>query len=127
MIEIKINNLFVVQNQIERLSRGLDDNRYLLMRRLAGTMHKAVMTNFRQGGRPKWLGLKYRDGKPLSDTGMLRQSIAEFYDKDTALVGTNMEYAVPYCFLKAKKKHKKTPPLFPSKRLRAIVVLLPYI
>lgn len=98
MIEIEINNIFVVQNQIERLGRGLDDNRYLLMRRLAGTMHKAVMTNFRQGGRPKWLGLKYRDGKPLSDTGTLRQSIAGFYDRDTALVGTNMEYAAVHNF-----------------------------
>lgn len=120
MIEIQINNLFVVQNQIERLGRGLDDNRYLLMRRLSGTMHAAVMTNFRQGGRPKWLGLKYRNGKPLADTGTsrgsaanqskrkrprplidtgaLRGSITELSDNDTALVGTNLVYAAIHNF-----------------------------
>ncbi|STZ75560.1 phage virion morphogenesis protein [Bergeriella denitrificans] len=98
MIEIQINNLFVVQNQIERLGRGLDDNRYLLMRRLSGTMHAAVMTNFRQGGRPKWLGLKYRNGKPLVDTGALRGSITELADNDTALVGTNLVYAAIHNF-----------------------------
>ncbi|WP_274571560.1 phage virion morphogenesis protein [Neisseria leonii] len=98
MIEIEINNLFVVQNQIERLGRGLDDNRYLLMRRLSGTMHTAVLTNFRQSGRPKWLGLKYRNGKPLIDTGRLRGSITQLSDNDTALVGTNMVYAAVHNF-----------------------------
>ena len=98
MIDIQIDNLFVVQNQIERLGRGLDDNRYLLMRRLAGTMHAAVRQNFRQGGRPKWLGLKYRNGKPLTDTGALRNSLSELYDNDTALVGTNMVYAAIHHF-----------------------------
>jgi len=55
MIEIKIDNLFVVQNQIDRLGAGLSDNRYLLMKQLAGTMHHAVRQNFKQGGRPQWL------------------------------------------------------------------------
>lgn len=98
MIDIQIDNLFVVQNQIERLGRGLGDNRYLLMRRLAGTMHAAVRQNFRQGGRPKWLGLKYRHGKPLTDTGTLRDNISQLYDNDTALVGTNMVYAAIHHF-----------------------------
>lgn len=98
MIEIQIDNLFVVQNQIDRLGHGLDDNRYLLMRRLAGTMHHAVRQNFRQGGRPKWLGLKYRNGKPLVDTGHLRNSISQAYDNDTALVGTNLVYAAIHNF-----------------------------
>ena len=98
MIEIQIDNLFVVQNQIERLSRGVSDNRYLLMRRLAGTMHYAVAQNFTQGGRPEWLALKYRSGIPLNDTGALRQSIDELSDNDTALVGTNMVYAAIHQF-----------------------------
>ena len=98
MIEIQIDNLFVVQNQIERLSRGVSDNRYLLMRRLAGTMHYAVAQNFKQGGRPEWLALKYRSGIPLNDTGALRQSIDELSDNDTALVGTNMVYAAIHQF-----------------------------
>ena len=90
MIDIQIDNLFVVQNQIERLGRGLTDNRYL--------MHTAVQQNFRQGGRPKWLGLKYRNGKPLTDTGALRNSLSEHYDNDTAIVGTNMVYAAIHHF-----------------------------
>ena len=98
MIEIQIDNLFGVQNQMERLSRGVSDNRYLLMRRLAGTMRYAVAQNFKQGGRPEWLALKYRSGIPLNDTGALRQSIDELSDNDTALVGTNMVYAAIHQF-----------------------------
>lgn len=98
MIDIQIDNLFVVQNQLERLGRGLNDNRYLLMRRLAGTMNTAVHKNFAQAGRPKWLGLAYRSGKPLVDTGHLRNSINQLYDNDTALVGTNVVYAAIHNF-----------------------------
>lgn len=98
MIEIQIDNLFVVQNQIERLSRGVSDNRYLLMRRLAGTMRYAVAQNFKQGGRPEWLAVKHRSGIPLNNTGALRQSIDELSDNDTALVGTNMIYAAIHQF-----------------------------
>lgn len=98
MIEIKIDNLFVVQNQIDSLGAGVDDNRFLLMKRLAGTMHHAVRQNFRQGGRPKWLGLAYRNGKPLVDTGALRDSVNQNYDNDTAIVGTNMVYAAIHHF-----------------------------
>lgn len=98
MIEIQIDNLFVVQNQIERLGRGLSDNRYLLMKQLAGTMNHAVRQNFRQSGRPKWLGLKYRDGEPLVNRGALRDSISQLYDNDTALVGTNRDYAAIHHF-----------------------------
>ena len=47
----------------------------------------AVKLNFRYAGRPKWLGLKYRAGKPLTDTGRLKDS-STMYDNDTALVGT---------------------------------------
>ncbi|MDK4680621.1 phage virion morphogenesis protein [Kingella negevensis] len=98
MIEVQIDNLFVVQNQIERLGRGLDDNRYLLMKKLAGTMNHAVRQNFRQSGRPKWLGIEYRNGKPLIDTGALRDNINQAYDNDTALVGTNIVYAAIHNF-----------------------------
>lgn len=55
MIEIKIDNIFVVQNQIERLQDGVE-NRYRLMERLAGTMLHAVHTNFRAGGAPNGWG-----------------------------------------------------------------------
>ena len=97
MIDLKIDNLFVGLNQIARLQQGVE-NRYLLMRVLSGSMHTAVLMNFRRGGRPKWLGLEYRHGKPLIDSGALRGSISSMADNDTALVGTNMEYAAIHNF-----------------------------
>ena len=97
MIDVKIDNIFVVLNQIERLGNGVE-NRYLLMRRLSETMHTAVKLNFRYAGRPKWLGLKYRAGKPLTDTGRLKDSFSTMYDNDTALVGTNIIYAAIHNF-----------------------------
>lgn len=105
MIEVQINNISVVQNQLDRLGKGLDDNRYLLMRQLSETMHTAVKMNFRQSGRPKWLGLKYRDGKPLIDTGHLRNSFSTLSDNDSAIVGTNVVYAAIHNFGGRTKPH----------------------
>ena len=97
MIEVRIDNISEIQNQLKRLEDGVE-NRYLLMRRLSETMHTAVKLNFRYAGRPKLLGLKYRNGKPLNDTGALRNSFSTFSDNDTALVGTNLVYAAIHNF-----------------------------
>ncbi len=97
MIDVRIDNILEVQNQLKRLEDGVE-NRYLLMRRLSETMHTAVKLNFRYAGRPKWLGLKYRAGKPLTDTGRLKDSFSTMYDNDTALVGTNIVYAAIHNF-----------------------------
>lgn len=97
MIEVRIDNISEIQNQLKRLEDGVE-NRYLLMRRLSETMHTAVKLNFRYAGRPKWLGLKYRAGKPLTDTGRLKDSFSTMYDNDTALVGTNIIYAAIHNF-----------------------------
>ncbi|HHK5991384.1 TPA: phage virion morphogenesis protein [Neisseria subflava] len=97
MIEVRIDNISEIQNQLKRLEDGVE-NRYLLMRRLSETMHTAVKLNFRYAGRPKWLGLKYRDGKPLSDSGRLKDSFSTLSDNDTALVGTNIIYAAIHNF-----------------------------
>ena len=97
MIEVRIDNISEVQNQLKRLEDGVE-NRSMLMRRLSETMHTAVKLNFRYAGRPKWLGLKYRAGKPLTDTGRLKDSFSTMYDNDTALVGTNIIYAAIHNF-----------------------------
>lgn len=97
MIEVRIDNISEIQNQLKRLEDGVE-NRYLLMRRLSETMHTAVKLNFRYAGRPKWLGLKYRADKPLTDTGRLKDSFSTMYDNDTALVGTNIIYAAIHNF-----------------------------
>ena len=110
MIEVNIENISAALHQIERLHQGTE-NRYILMRRLAETMHTAVLLNFRAGGRPKWLGLKYRNGKPLTDTGALRNSFSTLYDNDTAIAGTNMVYAAIHNFGgKAGRGRKVTVP-----------------
>ncbi len=97
MIEVRIDNISEVQNQLKRLEDGVE-NRSMLMRKLSETMHTAVKLNFKDAGRPKWLGLKYRAGKPLTDTGRLKDSFSTMYDNDTALVGTNMVYAAIHNF-----------------------------
>lgn len=69
-IEIKINNADLISQLLDELVQGTRDLSPL-MRKLAGTMEKAVLQNFESGGRPAWKALKYRKGKPLIDTGTL--------------------------------------------------------
>lgn len=97
MIEIKINNAAEVSAALERLVQATT-HRTPLMRSIAGTMESAVLQNFDVGGRPKWLGLKYRQGSPLVDTENLMNSITSEYTNDTALVGTNEPYAAIHQF-----------------------------
>jgi phage virion morphogenesis protein len=61
-------------------------------------MESAVLQNFDVGGRPKWLGLKYRQGTPLVDTENLMGSITSDYSNDMATVGTNEPYAAIHQF-----------------------------
>lgn len=92
MIEIEINNA----DEIIRILDLLADKaqrREDLMRTLAGTMRFAVNQNFEAGGRPKWLGIKHRQGVPLNDSGALKNSINAFSDNHSAVVGTNLIYA----------------------------------
>ncbi len=105
LIEVKINNADEVIAAIEKADTGIS-NRTPLMRTIAGTMYSAVMQNFDASGRPAWLGLKYRVGKPLEDTGQLRGSISQHYDNESAVVGTNCIYAAIHNFggtIKPKK------------------------
>lgn len=97
MIEIAINNADQVLALLNKVA-DKTEHRAPLMRALAGTMESAVLQNFEAGGRPAWLGLKYRDGVPLVDTENLMSSITSYYDNDTAAVGTNVEYAAIHQF-----------------------------
>jgi phage virion morphogenesis protein len=59
----------------------------------------SVIRNFDAGGRPqRWAPLKHRSGKPLIDTGRLRNSITARSDSDSAEVGTNVIYAATHQF-----------------------------
>ena len=97
MIEIKINNADEITAKLEQLAQGVE-RREPLMRSISGTMYSAVMQNFGDGGRPSWLGPKYRAGKPLIDTGALRGSISEDSGNEHAVVGTNLIYAAIHNF-----------------------------
>lgn len=97
MIEIEINNAQQIASILNKLANAAQD-RTPLMRSIAGTMESAVLQNFDVGGRPKWLGLKYRQGTPLVDTENLMSSITSYYDNDSAEVGTNEPYAAIHQF-----------------------------
>ena len=97
MIEIEINNAQQIASILNNLANAAQD-RAPLMRSIAGTMESAVLQNFDVGGRPKWLGLKYRQGTPLVDTENLMNSITSYYDNDSAEVGTNEPYAAIHQF-----------------------------
>ena len=117
MIEIEINNAQEVAIVLERLSQATT-HRTPLMRSIAGTMESAVLQNFDVGGRPKLLGLKYRQGTPLVDTENLMGSITSDYTNDTAIVGTNEPYAAIHQFGgKAGRGRKTTIPARPFLKL----------
>lgn len=97
MIEIEINNAQQIASILDKLANAAQD-RTPLMRSIAGTMESAVLQNFDVGGRPKWLGLKYRQGAPLVDTENLMNSITSYYDNNIAMVGTNEPYAAIHQF-----------------------------
>ena len=117
MIEIEINNAQEVAIVLERLAQATT-HRTPLMRSIAGTMESAVLQNFDVGGRPKWLGLKYRQGTPLVDTEKSMGSITSDYTNDTAVVGTNEPYAAIHQFGgKAGRGRKTTIPARPFLKL----------
>ncbi|KIX32042.1 Mu-like prophage FluMu G protein 2 [Mannheimia haemolytica] len=97
MVEIQIHGIDEIIATLNRIV-SKTANKTDLMRNIAGTMESAVLTNFDEGGRPKWLGIKHRQGTPLVDTENLMGSITSDYDNDSAIVGTNEPYAAIHQF-----------------------------
>lgn len=97
MIDVDINDVEKIEAVLSDIAHKTQ-NRTSLMRSIAGTMESAVLQNFDEGGRPKWLGLKYRKGTPLIDTENLMGSITSRYNNDSAEVGTNEPYAAIHQF-----------------------------
>ncbi|MBR0574079.1 phage virion morphogenesis protein [Pasteurella atlantica] len=119
MIKVKLNNADTVTALLNKLA-DKTDNRKALMGVLAIRMEKAVLQNFEEEGRPKWLGIKprrprkdrdgnaiERDGKILNDTGVLKNSITAAFDNDSATVGTNLQYATIHQFGGMAGRNKK--------------------
>lgn len=117
MINIKIESAQVTR-AMERLAQAAADASPV-MRAVAGIMHDAVMENFEQSGRPKWLGLKtatlaqksklgYSD-KPLIRRGggqSLYSSITSQASGNTAAVGTTIKYAAIHQFGGTTRAHR---------------------
>lgn len=107
IIEIEVSNSKQLQQVFADIAKHIEQ-RSELMKRIAGTMEAAVLTNFDEGGRPAWLGIKHREGNPLVDTENLMGSIHSQYDNDKAVVGTNVAYAAIHHFGGKAGRGKKT-------------------
>jgi phage virion morphogenesis protein len=102
-IEIRIDNKAVEETLLKVASKCEDLKP--LMKNIAGIMADAVEENFEQEGRPdKWQELaestikkrkktKHWPGRILQVEGQLATSITTQYDNESAVIGSNLEYA----------------------------------
>lgn len=102
-IEIKFEYR-IVQEKLLDIAKRVENLRPL-MKNIAGIFSYATEENFKEEGRPdKWLDLvestkKQRTkkrkwpGQILQVEGKLAASINTFYDNDSAVIGSNLEYA----------------------------------
>ena len=102
-IEIEFDNKEVHEKLLNLAQRT--ENLRPLMKNIAGIFSYSTEENFKEEGRPdKWLDLaestkKQRTkkrkwpGQILQVEGKLAASINTFYDNDSAVIGSNLEYA----------------------------------
>lgn len=116
-IEIKIDNNEVTAKLLELAKRG--ENLRPLMKNIAGIFASAVEDNFKEGGRPdKWKEwskqtIKQRikkhkyPGQILQLEGKLAASINTQYDDNSAIIGSNLDYAAIHQLGGKAGKNKK--------------------
>lgn len=116
-IEIKIDNNDVERKLLELAQKS--ENLRPLMKNIAGIFASATEENFKNEGRPdKWVELsdatiKHRKkirkypGMILQVSGQLASSVNTFYDKDSALIGSNLDYAAIHQLGGPAGKNKK--------------------
>lgn len=102
-IEIKFEHR-IVQEKLLDIAKRVENLRPL-MKNIAGIFSYSTEENFKKEGRPdKWLALaestkKQRTkkrkwpGQILQVEGKLAASINTYYDNDSAIIGSNLEYA----------------------------------
>lgn len=102
-IEIKIDNKDVDRKLLELAQKS--ENLRPLMKNIAGIFASATEDNFKNEGRPdKWTELseatkkqrtkkKKWPGQILQVSGQLASSISTQYDDESAIIGSNLDYA----------------------------------
>lgn len=102
-IEIKIDNKEVESRLLDLAQRS--ENLRPLMKNIAGIFAYSTEENFKNEGRPdKWTELsestikqrtknKQWPGMILQVSGQLASSVNTYYDNDSAVIGSNLEYA----------------------------------
>ena len=116
-IEIKIDNKDVERKLLELAQKG--ENLRPLMKNIAGIFASATEENFKNEGRPdKWTELseitkkqrtkqKKWPGQILQVSGQLASSISTQYDDDSAIIGSNLDYAAIHQLGGQAGKNKK--------------------
>ena len=116
-IEIKIDSK-EVERKLQELAKKSSDLKPL-MKNIAGIFASAAEDNFAEEGRPdKWQDLskvtkKLREkkgkwpGQILQVTGKLASSVNTYYDNDSAVIGSNLEYAAIHQLGGQAGKNKK--------------------
>ncbi len=102
-IEIKIDNKEVESRLLDLAQRS--ENLRPLMKNIAGIFAYSTEENFKNEGRPdKWTDLAestkkqrtkagHYPGQILQVSGQLASSISTYYDNDSAVIGSNLDYA----------------------------------
>ncbi len=102
-IEIKLDNKEVESRLLDLAKRS--ENLRPLMKNIAGIFAYSTEENFKEEGRPdKWTDLAestkkqrtktgHYPGQILQVSGQLASSISTSYDNDSAVIGSNLDYA----------------------------------
>ena len=116
-IEIKIDNNDVERKLLELAQKS--ENLRPLMKNIAGIFASATEENFKNEGRPdKWTELseatkkqrtkqKKWPGQILQVSGQLASSISTQYDDESAIIGSNLDYAAIHQLGGQAGKNKK--------------------
>ena len=116
-IEIKIDNKDVDRKLLELAQKS--ENLRPLMKNIAGIFASATEENFKNEGRPdKWTELseatkkqrtkqKKWPGQILQVSGQLASSISTQYDDESAIIGSNLDYAAIHQLGGQAGKNKK--------------------
>lgn len=102
-IEIKIENQEITSKLLDLAKRC--ENLRPVMKNIAGILAYSVEENFKEEGRPdKWIDLaestkKQRTkkrkwpGQILQVEGQLASSVSTYYDNESVIIGSNLDYA----------------------------------